>query len=141
MNIEQNGVIQRKLALLDTQVSRLEYHLKDISAEAFSADWVLRSMAERALQVAAEIMIDIAERIIAIKGAGPVASAGDAIKKLVDLNVLKSEKPYVMMVRFRNLIVHEYEEIDPDLLFDLAKNRVCDFRRFRDEIDLATQSG
>lgn len=42
---------------------------------------------------------------------------------------------YVDIVRFRNLIVHQYEEIDPAILFDLAKNRLGDFRRFRDEID------
>lgn len=140
MNPYYNGIIQRKLALLDTQVTRLESHLRDISAEKFAQDWMLRTMSERALQVAVEIMIDIAERIIAAKGAGPVATAADAIKKLVELEVLKSEQPYVKMVRFRNLIVHEYEEIDPALLYELAKHKLGDFRQFRDDIDLASQS-
>lgn len=46
-----------------------------------------------------------------------------------------AEQPYVDIVRFRNLIVHQYEGIDPAILFDLAKGRLGDFRRFRDEID------
>jgi len=137
MNPAFNGVIQRKLALLDSQVSKLALHLRDISQSQFAQDWVLRSMAERALQVAAEIMIDIAERIIAIKGAGPVASAAEAIERLVELQVLEKSEAYVQIVRFRNLIVHQYEEIDPAFVFDLAKNRVEDFYRFRREIDRA----
>lgn len=108
MNQQYNAVIQRKLALLDSQVSKLGSHLEHVTCEEFTKDWALRSMAERALQVAVEIMIDIAERIIAIRGAGPVASASEAIKKLVEMKVIKTEEPYTKMVRFRNLIVHEY---------------------------------
>ena len=130
-----NGVIQRKMALLDTQIGNLRKHLSGVEKKAFVEDWVLRSMAERALQVAIEIVIDIAERIIALHGAGPVVSATDAIKKLVQIEILESEKPYVEMVRFRNLIVHEYEEIDPELLYELATTRLEDFARFRAEID------
>ena len=92
-------------------------------------------MAERALQVCAEIMIDIAERIIAIKAAGPVATSVEAMRRLVELQVIKSEDPYIKIVGFRNLIVHHYEEIDPEILFDIVKNRIDDFRQFREEID------
>lgn len=130
-----NGVIQRKLALLNTQVLRLEESLKDVSFDEFNESWLLRSMAERALQVAAEIIIDVAERILAIEKSGPAATAAEAIESLVSLGVLESPQPYVDITRFRNLIVHQYEEIDPVILFDLAKKRLGDFRRFRDEID------
>lgn len=41
-------------------------------------------------------------------------------------------------VRFRNLVVHEYEETDPAMLFDLAQNYLGDFRKFRNEIDQAS---
>jgi len=130
-----NGVVQRKLALLDQQVSRLGSALKDVPYETFEDDWVLRSMAERALQVAAEILIDVAERILAMENSGPAATAAEAMESLVRMGVLKSAKPYVEITRFRNLIVHQYEEINPVILFDLAKKRLGDFRQFRDEID------
>lgn len=133
--MKYNGVVQRKLALLNTQVLKLEESLKNISFSEFEQSWILRSMAERALQVAAEIIIDVAERILAIEKSGPVASAAEAIESLVSLGVLESSQPYVDMTRFRNLIVHQYEEIDPVILFDLSKKRLDDFRKFRDEID------
>jgi uncharacterized protein YutE (UPF0331/DUF86 family) len=135
LHMRYNGVIQRKLALLDRQVLKLEESLKTVSLAEFEASWILRSMAERALQVAAEILIDIAERILALEKAGPAATAAEAMESLVRLGVLKSAQPYINITRFRNLIVHQYEEIDPAILFDLSKNRLGDFRKFRDEID------
>lgn len=140
MSLKLNGVLQRKLALLDKQVSNLELNLKDIPFENFKDNWVLRSMTERALQVCAEIVIDIAERIIAVKGGGPVATARDAVERLVEIGILSSAEPYSSIVRFRNLIVHQYEEIDPQILYQTATQKLGDLRRFRNEIDRASAS-
>lgn len=60
-------------------------------------------MAERSLQVMIEVVIDIAERIIALKNAGPVATAVEAMEKLVVLEVIKSVQPYINMIKFRIL--------------------------------------
>ena len=133
--MKHNGVIQRKFALLDKYLLQLQSSLKDVGFETFRNDWVQQRMTERALQVMVEIIIDIAERIIAVQNAGPTASATEAIEKLVELDVLKSAKPYINMVRFWNLIVHQYEEIDPEILYNLARNQLEDFRQFRNEID------
>ena len=87
------------------------------------------------IQVMVEIVIDIAERIIALENAGPAATAAEAIERLEDLNVLKSTQPYEDMVKFRNLLVHQYEEIDPSIIYDIIENKLDNFRQFRDEID------
>lgn len=133
--MKYNGVIQRKLALLDDQVQKIKKHTAGVSFEEFRDSWVLRSMSERAVQVAAEIVIDIAERIISIEKAGPVASSAKAIERLVDLGVLSSSEPYKAIVRFRNLIVHEYEEVDPKLLYSILTEHLDDFYSFRNELD------
>ncbi len=135
--MNRNGVIQRKLALLDDHVWKLKHHTRGLSFEAFESDWPARLMAERAVQVAGEIMIDIAERIIALEGAGPVATAAEAIEKLQTLGVIASVEPYRSIVRLRNLIVHEYETVDPKLLYSVITTRLDDVLRFRDEIDRA----
>ena len=139
MSLKWNGVVQRKLALLDQQVMRLETHLQNVTREQFVKDWAMRTVSERAIQVSAEIMIDVAERIIALAGVGPTATAAEAIERLVQMGVLKSPEPYRSMVRMRNLIVHGYDEVNPDVLYDVISGRLGDFRRFRDEIDRANQ--
>lgn len=139
MSLRWNGVIQRKLALLDQQVMRLEEHFQGVTRASFVEDWALRTIAERGIQVCAEIMIDVAERLIALSGAGPAATAAEAIDTLVRLKVLHASEPYRSMVRMRNIVVHGYEEVNPDLLFDVVSGRLGDFRRFRDEIDRANR--
>ena len=102
-----NGIIQRKLALLDDQVLKIQQHFQGMSLERFSADWAQRSIAERSIQVAVELVIDIAERILALRNAGPAATASEAIEKLAGIGVLPSPQPYGKMDRLRNLVVHE----------------------------------
>lgn len=133
--MKYNGVIQRKFTLLDKHFFALQQYLDGVAFSVFKDDYALRCMTERALQVMVEIVIDIAERIIAIENAGPVATAAEAIDRLVDLNILMSSQPYVEMVRFRNLIVHQYEEVDPGIVYTIATSKLETFRQFRNEID------
>jgi len=37
---------------------------------------------------------------------------------------------YVQMVRFRNLLVHLYQEVDNQRLYDIIQNELSDFRLF-----------
>ena len=53
----------------------------------------------------------------------------------MQLGVLQAATPYVHMVRFRNLIVHEYEEVDPGLVYAIATKHLAGFARFREEVD------
>jgi uncharacterized protein YutE (UPF0331/DUF86 family) len=133
--MKYNGVIQRKFTLLDKHLLELQNHLKDVSFATFKNDWALRCMTERSLQVMVEIVIDVAERIIAIQNAGPAATSAESLEKLEKLGVIKSAQFYGNMIKFRNLIVHQYEEIDPEIVFSIAKEQLDKFRMFRDEID------
>jgi uncharacterized protein YutE (UPF0331/DUF86 family) len=130
-----NGVIQRKFSLLDNHVLELEQRPKAVDLATFRGDWALRMMTERALQIMAEIVIEVAERIISLRGAGPAATALEAIDKLVQLGVLKSAEPYLPVVGFRNLVVHQYEEIDPAIVYAIATAKLDVLRQFRDEVD------
>lgn len=132
-----NGVVQRKLTLLSKQIVKIMDFFAGVSYSEFESSWEKRCVAERSLQVAVEIVIDTSERIIAIEKAGPVSTSAEAIERLVSLKILESKEPYVDMVRFRNLIVHQYEEINPELLYTLVTKKLSDFRQFIDEIDRA----
>jgi uncharacterized protein YutE (UPF0331/DUF86 family) len=133
--MQLNGVVQRKLALLDESVIRLQSFLCGTTLDQFKRDDMKQAAVERVLQVAVEIVIDIAERIIAIKGAGPAATAVEAIERLVALRVLPAPEPFAEMVRFRNRIVHGYTDINPEMVYTIATTRQEDFRKFRDAID------
>lgn len=134
--MQLNGIVQRKLALLDENVIRLQSYLCATTLDQFKQDDMKQAAVERVLQVAVEIVIDIAERIIALKGAGPAATSVEAIERLVALGVLPTPDPFTEMVRFRNRIVHGYTDINPEMVYLIATTRQEDFRKFRDAIDL-----
>jgi uncharacterized protein YutE (UPF0331/DUF86 family) len=52
----------------------------------------------------------------------------------VQLGVLSDNDAYRDMVRFRNFIVHRYENIDVEILAFVLNRRLFDFEQFRDEV-------
>jgi uncharacterized protein YutE (UPF0331/DUF86 family) len=81
-----------------------------------------------------EIMIDIAERIVAQRGMVLQKTATETIKKLQDLGIAQNIEAYTKMVRFRNIVVHQYASIKTEIVYSILKNNLNDFRMFIDEI-------
>ncbi len=129
----QNGVLISKLAIIEEYLKKLQGYFP-VSLEQFSSDWGLQKIVERSLQVMIEVMIDIAERIVAQKGILPQKTAADTLKKLRELSIIQNDEAYIKMVRFRNLVVHQYDSIDMGILYSIVQNNLEDFRTFIDEI-------
>jgi uncharacterized protein YutE (UPF0331/DUF86 family) len=131
--VVQNGVVVSKLAIIEEYLEKLQGYLP-VSMEQFASDWGLQKITERSLQVMIEVMIDIAERILAHKGVAPQKTATDTIKKLQDLAITRNGDAYTKMVRFRNLVVHQYASIKTEIVYSILKNNLNDFKMFIDEI-------
>ncbi len=128
-----NGVVESKLRFLEQTLADLEtWPLGDLAE--FARNSLLRRAVERALQLAVESMIDVAERILAARRLPPADTAAQNFKRLQEIGVLKDAARYAEMVRFRNFIVHRYEQIEPQIVYSLAKNKLDCFRDFVDEI-------
>lgn len=54
-----NGIIARKFALLDEYQTQLRKELDGVTFAYFRRNWALRCATERALQVMAEIVVDL----------------------------------------------------------------------------------
>jgi len=131
--MKYNGVIDNKLRLLEQKIAEIE-SWKIISLEQFQNNSMLCNAVERALQVAVEIMIDVAERILALENQPPASTSANAIKQLKDLKIVKSEEKYISMIKFRNFIVHRYEYIDKKILYEIVAEKLPYFKDYIDEI-------
>jgi len=128
-----NGVVESKLRFLEQTLAELEsWPLGDLAE--FAGNSLLRRAVERALQLAVESMIDVAERILAAQHLVPADTAAQSLKRLEEIGVLNDARRYAEMVRFRNFIVHRYEQIEPQIVYSLAKTRLSCFRDFVAEI-------
>ena len=129
----QNGVIQNKLARIESYLTKLQEIIPHGFKE-YEKDWKTQMIAERGLQILIEIIIDVANRLIAIKNWGPTISSADSIRLLALKKVISSEEPYLKMIRFRNFIVHDYEKVDNAIVYSILTKNLGDIRRFRDEV-------
>lgn len=131
--MEYNGIIKRKLDLISQRVSKLRSRVP-LTSKELDNDFFLRSGIERTLQVCVEAMIDIANRIIFLEGRPPSTESFASLEQLQDMEILNDAAYYRNMVKFRNLIVHRYEQIETDILVMVVNRHLDDFDRFTREI-------
>ena len=131
--MEINGVVERKLRLLEQKVEEIkEWGITDYSS--FKNSSLKINAVERALTVSVEIMIDVSERILAVKKKAPKDSSIQNFQELEKIKAIESYDKYADMVRFRNFVVHRYENIDTEILFNIITNKLNNFLDFIDEI-------
>ncbi len=63
-----------------------------------------------------------------------VEKLSENFKELEKMGIIDSFEKYADMVRFRNFIVHRYENIDTQILFAIVTKRLDDFSAFADEV-------
>ena len=128
-----NGVVAQKLQMLDQILTELR-SLGTVDAAELSSDWRTRRAVERDLQVLVEIVVDICQRLISVAGQAPAATSADAIERCIQLGILTDDAVYRQMVRFRNVLVHRYEQVDVNILVDIVNHRLTDFEQFTDDV-------
>jgi uncharacterized protein YutE (UPF0331/DUF86 family) len=131
--MEVSGVIERKLRLLEQKLDEIREWKIETYAE-FKKSSLQINAVERALTVCVEIMVDISERILALKKRPPGNSSIENFQELEKLNVIRSYDKYADMVRFREFIVYRYENIDTQILFSIITKHLGDFSAFIKEI-------
>ena len=128
-----NGIVERKLSLLEQTLLELKsWDIVDYNS--FLQSSLQKKAVERCLTICVEIMIDTAVRILAINKIAPKDTAIEKLEQIEKLNAIQSADKYKDMVKFRNFIVHRYENIDPEILFDIITNKLDDYTIFIDEI-------
>ncbi len=129
-----NGVIQRKLERIAENTRKLR-SLLPITSERLRADFFLQGGIERTLQVSIEAMIDIANRIGSLAEQPPASESYLSLRMLQDMGVIENAERYRDMIRFRNFIVHRYEQIEPAVIVAILTNRLDEFDAFIKEIE------
>ncbi len=84
------------------------------------------------LQRAVQSSIDLASHIVADEGLGLPQKLRENFNILQKNNILPEELTLRLrkMVGFRNIAVHEYESINPDILKSILKKNLKDFEEF-----------
>lgn len=110
---------------------------KSLQRDEFLQDQESQLAVERALQLAIQIVIDIATHILATSSNVTPQDYADALRKLAQIKVIPSEfaRRIAPMPGFRNVLVHEYIEIDTNRVYRNLQDEVDDFVKFAEYIN------
>ena len=107
--------------------------MQQYSYDEFIAKPERYGSAERFLHLAIESCSDMGNHIIADDNLGVVTSYRDIPTILEELDFISIElrETWIAMIGFRNVLVHDYTDIDQKLVYDALKNRLDDFQKLR----------
>ena len=120
-------VIRKRLTKLDEYLEIL-HSLQKYSLEEFVSNPEHYGSAERFLQMAVETTIDIGNHIVSDLGLGTVNWYSDIAIILEEKGHISAElrEKWIRMVGFRNILVHDYLEVDRTIVYDVLRNRLDD---------------
>lgn len=125
-------VVQRRLLALNEALEHLQERPGARDAQELVADATLRAAVERWLHLSIEACIDLAYHVIADRGWAPAETARAAFRTLATHKVIPAElaERLGLAAGLRNVLVHEYAEVDLTLLARAVANDLDDLRRF-----------
>jgi len=135
MELPDISIILRKISELDLYQKQLK-EFSDITLEKYKSDWKTQRIVERTLQILIEACADIANHIVSGSGMRTPASYADTFKVLSENNIIDAELYLIMekMSKFRNIVVHLYEQVDAEIVVLILKKHTGDIDRFKDAV-------
>jgi len=132
MGLVDKLLIGRKLAEIEVYLSQINEY-SEISVKNYEEDWKTQRIVERTLQILIEICMDIANHLISDKNMRLPTGYADAFKVLMENDVISKELSNTMekMAKFRNIIVHQYEGVDPSIVVSILRKNLGDFERYK----------
>lgn len=128
-------LILRKLTELDTYLQQIgEYQA--IPVDEYRGDWKIQRIIERTLQMMIELCVDIANHIISEKALPVPTSYADTFEILKRYLLISDSlaETMIRMAKFRNILVHQYTQVDALIVVSILQAHLNDFTLFRNEI-------
>lgn len=128
-------MVLRKLSAIDEYLQQIR-EFAGVSIDEYKSDWKSQRIVERTLQMLIETCADIANHIISDRNMRIPTSYSDTFKVLLENDTIDENLFAVMerMAKFRNIVVHQYEEVDAEIVIIILRKHLDDFVRFRDAI-------
>ena len=127
--------VLKKIAALDEVLGQIREY-EQITVDAYRDDWKTQRIVERTLQMMIETCLDISGHIISDANLSVPETDADMFRVLAANHVLDPSRldAFEMMARFRNVVVHDYEKIDPEIVVGVLRNNLSDVVLFKESI-------
>lgn len=125
-------LIGRKIAQIDDYLNQIQ-EFSTLSLRSYKKDWKTQRIIERTLQILIEVCIDLANHIISDQGMRVPVGYADTFQVLMENGVIRKKLFETMekMAKFRNVVVHQYEKIDPVIVVSILHKNLGDFVKYK----------
>ena len=126
------GVVLKRIGRIRKSVAVLEGIRRTHSRERFLKDELIQAAAERHVQVAIQSVMDICNHVVAdmkleVPDEDKHAFQILALHKVIPQSLAKT---LGAMAGVRNVLVHEYLEVDHGRLYSIMSRNLADFEKF-----------
>jgi uncharacterized protein YutE (UPF0331/DUF86 family) len=123
-------IIRKRLFKLEHYLGILQ-RMRRYSYEEFRSNPERYGSAERFLHLSIEAINDIGNHVVADEQLGEVNWQSDIPRLLAQHGYVSHElaESWIRMIGFRNVLVHDYLEIDHRIVYDVITNHLDDLRR------------
>jgi uncharacterized protein YutE (UPF0331/DUF86 family) len=131
----KRAVVEMRLKELDAVIRQLNKY-RDIKPDTIKQDLEKRWVIERGIEAGAQLILEIADHILSNQFGYYSETYEDALKGLLEKNVI-SEELYSQIKglgSLRNILVHQYVQIDLDIVFNSFHKSLKVFPLFAQEI-------
>jgi uncharacterized protein YutE (UPF0331/DUF86 family) len=128
-------LIFRKISMLEEYLKQIAEY-RSISIGQYTKDWKTQRVVERTLQMMVETCIDIAGHIISDMKFRIPTSYADSFSVLAEKGIVGNNLSQSLekMAKFRNVVVHDYDRVDAEIVIGILRKNLDDFIKFKDAI-------
>ena len=125
------SVIENKITSIQKYLKILDNY-KKYSRKEIEEDLNIRGAVERYLYLVTQAAIDLAEAVISHKNFRKPATFSESFQILNEEGITSFELTEKMarLTGFRNIVAHDYEKIDYDIVYDILQERLKDIEGF-----------
>lgn len=125
------NVIENKISSIQKYLKIVSQYRKYSQAE-IEKDQTLKGAVERYLYLLSQASIDLAEAVIALKDFRRPSTYSEAFYILNQEEIIPARltENLVKMVGFRNIIAHDYEDVDLGIVYEVLQERYKDVEEF-----------
>ena len=128
-------LILRKLSEIDQYRNQLSEY-STITIKEYAKDWKTQRIVERTLQMMIEACLDIAGHIISDEEFRVPESYADMMLILYENDIINASLENVLnkMAKFRNFIVHHYDNVEHTIIISILHKNLDDFEKLKTAI-------
>ena len=129
-------VINRKLESLRRCIARIESK-RPIRPDVLRVNYDLQDIIALNLERAVQTCVDIAAHVISQTEPPVPSTMGEGFERLAELQVISPQVATSLQkaVAFRNILVHNYTNINSDIVANILTSYLTDFVQFAQAID------